>query len=106
MCPAQPWSEKSKEEFKCAMDNDDVDEAWKTWANAAGVTVPYAEKQKLQAGWTCGASHREVRRLWKRVRQFQSRGTAQADRLPENELKVLSDLLSLHAEERLSEWKK
>ena len=81
VCPAQPWSEKSKEEFKCAMDNDDVDKAWKSWANAAGVTVPYAENQKLQAGWTCGASHREVRRLWKRIRQIQSRGTAHADRL-------------------------
>ena len=81
MCPVQPWSEKSKEEFKCAMDNDDVDEAWRTWANAASVTVPYAEKQKLQAGWTCRASYCEVRGLWKRVRQFQSRGIAQADRL-------------------------
>ena len=85
MCPAQPWSDKSKEEFKCAMDSDDVDEAWKTWANAAGVTGPYAEKQKLQAGWTCGASRsqKSASVVDTRVRQFQSRGTAQADRLAE-----------------------
>ena len=96
MCPAQPWSEKSKEEFKCAMDKDDVDEAWKTWANAAGVTVPHCK--------LVGRVERVIAKSGGCV-SVSDNFSPEEPRLAENELKVLSDLLSLHAEERLSQWK-
>ena len=103
------WAPGALDEVREVIECNDTDTAWRCWAEAIGFTSPTSEPRRLNEGWTCGKCHREVHKLWKRLRQFQSDCSDAGDREARearDTLAALCDLLETHAASRLVEWKK
>ena len=62
-----PWS---LDEVREAIECNNTDKAWRCWAEAIGFTSPTAEPRRPNEEWTCGKCHREVHKLWERLRQL------------------------------------
>ena len=99
------WPPGALDEVREASGCNDTDKAWRCWAEAVGFTSPTTEPRRLNEGWTCGKCHREVHKLWKRLRQFQSDCSVAGDRKARDTLAALRDLLETHAASRRKEWK-
>ena len=67
------WAPGALDEVREAIGGNDTDKAWRCWAEAIGFTSPTTEPWRLNEGWTCGKCHREVHKLWKRLRLFRCR---------------------------------
>ena len=106
--PRNVWTHEERGSLQEAIRNQRVDDAWSLWAQHVNYAPPQCVADLYGASFVTGKGiyHRELHRLWKKVRRLESQHSASGDETAQAILGDITSLLDTQAAAHLAEWKK